>query len=127
MKTGFEMIDTSAFDQFIALWGNEAGPVIGEIAGMFLENAPKLLEEMAQALESGNAQELRRLAHTFKSNAATVGARPLAALCQKLEDAAKENRLEDARTLFRQIQEMYPQTRDELTEFLEAFKTPNSE
>jgi len=50
---------------------------------------PELLATMRTALDSNAWDDLRRAAHTLKSNAATLGATRLAGLCQALEDEIK--------------------------------------
>ncbi len=126
MTSQASLIDMSAFDQFVAMWGDEAGDVIQEIVGIFLENAPQLLGGMQGALEAGNMRDLQRLAHTIKSNSATVGAHSLAQVAQELEDAAKEGRREDAAVLFREIQDTFPEVRQQLEHILETFGVSGS-
>jgi HPt (histidine-containing phosphotransfer) domain-containing protein len=58
--------------------------------------APDLVVAMRTGLDAGDADGVRRAAHTLKSNAATFGANELAAQCAALEDAAKRGELGDA-------------------------------
>jgi two-component system, sensor histidine kinase and response regulator len=51
---------------------------------------------MQRAVSGANTEELRRAAHSLKSNSATFGARALAGMCQELENQAKEGVLEGA-------------------------------
>ena len=51
------------------------------------------------ALEQGDADAVRRAAHTLKSNAATFGARALSEASRDLEMAAKRGQLEAGATL----------------------------
>jgi CheY-like chemotaxis protein len=54
-----------------------------------------------------DADELRRAAHTLKSNGATLGAAGFSELCRALEQRAKSGRLEDASELVGRIEQEY--------------------
>jgi signal transduction histidine kinase/DNA-binding response OmpR family regulator len=63
---------------------------VSELILQFKTDAPALLASARAASTAGDATELRRAAHTLKSNAATFGAGPLAERSRALEEAAKE-------------------------------------
>ena len=71
---------------------------------MFLKSIPHHEEELAAALEQGDTQRLRRVAHTIKGLTATVGAMETSALAADLEtprggaDALSESTLVDMLT-----------------------------
>jgi two-component system, sensor histidine kinase and response regulator len=48
--------------------------LLGEIAGLFLQEYPELLGTMRMALASGDAKELERAAHSLKGSASNFGA-----------------------------------------------------
>jgi CheY-like chemotaxis protein len=56
-----------------------------EIVETFLVEGPQLFAALHLAVERGDADGLRRAAHTLKSNAATFGAAALEELCRDLE------------------------------------------
>jgi HPt (histidine-containing phosphotransfer) domain-containing protein len=62
----------------------------------FVADAPGLLSAARAGLEAGDADVVRRAAHTLKSNAATFGARRLAECSRELEEDAKKNALAEA-------------------------------
>lgn len=59
--------------------------VTTDIVQTFLKSADDLLREAREALAEGDAQVVRRVAHTLRSSAATVGALRLAALAKEAE------------------------------------------
>ena len=69
---------------------------LAALVATFLTNAPSLLSQMEQALQSGQQELLQRAAHTLKSNAASFGAAALAETCRALEYQARDGNLEDA-------------------------------
>jgi HPt (histidine-containing phosphotransfer) domain-containing protein len=47
-----------------------------ELAGIFAEDAPKLLNEIRTAISAGDTRSLERAAHTLKGSVANFGAEP---------------------------------------------------
>jgi HPt (histidine-containing phosphotransfer) domain-containing protein len=71
----------------------------------FLADVPTLLATLRHSLEAGDAVEVRRAAHTLKSNGATLGATDFAEVCRILEQQAKDGHLEEAPVLLARIEE----------------------
>jgi HPt (histidine-containing phosphotransfer) domain-containing protein len=92
--------------------GDEAA--LGELIDTFLDEAPNLLSRMQGAIAEKNAEDLRRAAHTLKSNAATFGANALAEVCRKLEGMAEEGDLAGAEVLVARIEGELRQLTDAL-------------
>jgi PAS domain S-box-containing protein len=64
-----------------------------DLIGDYVNEGTRLLATMRAALAAGQAFELQRAAHTFKSNSAIVGATALAQLCRELEEKGKSGAL----------------------------------
>jgi HPt (histidine-containing phosphotransfer) domain-containing protein len=71
-------LDPAAFEELRKLGGDE---FVTDLTATLLAEAPPLLA----ALHGTEASEVRRAAHTLKSNGNTFGATRLAALCRELE------------------------------------------
>ena len=69
----------------------------------FVVDSEERLRMLHQALDEGNAQELRLAAHSFKGSCSNMGASLLAGLCKQLEDCARREQLEQAPALVEQI------------------------
>lgn len=71
-----------------------------ELVTTFLQEAPVMIADLKAAAAAGDAADLRRAAHSIKSNAAIFGAGPLADIARDIElDGLQEGaiaRLEDA-------------------------------
>ncbi|HUL94819.1 MAG TPA: Hpt domain-containing protein [Usitatibacter sp.] len=63
---------------------------VAQLARTFLEEAPRMIEQMNAALAAGDAETFRRAAHSLKSNSATFGALGLAKSSRELELSAAE-------------------------------------
>ena len=68
---------------------------VAELIDQFVADSPALVAAARRGLEAGDADKVRRAAHTLKSNAATFGANELADRSSRLEAAAKGGSLED--------------------------------
>jgi len=75
-------IDDAAFAELQASAGAD---FVRELVDTFLEEAPRMLEELRSAAAEGRADAFRRAAHSLKSNANTFGALDLGALARELE------------------------------------------
>jgi PAS domain S-box-containing protein len=97
-------LDDGALATLRDLGGDE---FLGEVIDAFLADAPELVATLRSSLDSGNSEELRRAAHTLKSNGATLGAEQFAELCRTLEHRAKEGELDGASELVDRIEQDY--------------------
>ena len=67
---------------------------IGELIDTFLEDAPKLIQDLQHSLAKRDIETFRRSAHSLKSNSATFGAKNLSEQAKELEMLAREQRLD---------------------------------
>lgn len=87
-----EIIDVDASMQRLA--GDRE--LFAELAQMFSEDAPQLLEKLDRSIAAGDAATTRRAAHSLKGLAANFGARPCVSAALELELAGKTDQLDDA-------------------------------
>jgi PAS domain S-box-containing protein len=97
-------LDAAAIQNLRDLGGDE---FLTEVVDAFLADAPGLMADLRNSLQAQNAEELRRAAHTLKSNGATLGATAFADLCRTVEHQAKDGRLEGCALLLDQTEEQY--------------------
>jgi CheY-like chemotaxis protein/HPt (histidine-containing phosphotransfer) domain-containing protein len=88
-------VDRTVVDRLAEGMGGDTSFVV-ELIDQFLADAPGLVEAAQGGLANGQAEEVRRAAHTLKSNAATFGAVELETLSRRVEQTAKEGALDDA-------------------------------
>ena len=88
-------IDPEAIRRLEELSGGDHGFLV-EFIDTFLDDLPKMLEDIKRSVDDQDADTLRLVAHTLKSNAAALGAVRLSELCQELEGMGKENLLDEA-------------------------------
>jgi len=97
-------LEAAALKHLRDLGGDE---FIAEVVDIFLADSPALIASLRSALERQDTEELRRAAHTLKSNGATFGAAAFAELCRSAEQHAKEGRLDGVSQLLDRIEHEY--------------------
>jgi CheY-like chemotaxis protein/HPt (histidine-containing phosphotransfer) domain-containing protein len=80
---------------------------VRKLISTFLNDAPGLVGTLRSSLEQCNSEELRRAAHTLKSNGRTFGATALASLSEELELSARTGALVSAGDLVTRIEKEY--------------------
>ncbi len=107
------VIDRKVFDALCESVGGDV-EFIDDLLQTYHADAEGQIEAMQAALTAGDAETLRRAAHSLKSNSAGVGALTLAARCRELEMAAKAGELAGARERIDEIRVSYASARDAL-------------
>jgi HPt (histidine-containing phosphotransfer) domain-containing protein len=103
-RVDFVSLDDGALESLRDLGGDD---FLGEVIAAFLADAPGLVATLRRSLDDGVTEELRRAAHTLKSNGATLGAAGFAELCRDLEQRAKTGELDGAGELVDRIEQEY--------------------
>ena len=70
--------------------------MIAELAGLFLAECPGLETGIREAIDGGNAADLRRHAHTLKGSAGVFQAGATVDAAQRLEKMGREGDLDGA-------------------------------
>jgi CheY-like chemotaxis protein/HPt (histidine-containing phosphotransfer) domain-containing protein len=96
--------DAAALENLRELGGDD---FLAEVIDTFLMDAPPFLATLRRSLDEKDASELRRAAHTLKSNGSTLGAEGFSDLCRELEQRAKSGRFEGASELVDRIEQEY--------------------
>ena len=76
----------------VQVGGDEA--VIAELAGLFMAECPRLEAGIREAVDAGNAADLRRHAHTLKGSAGVFKAEAVVEAAQRLEMMGREGDLD---------------------------------
>jgi HPt (histidine-containing phosphotransfer) domain-containing protein len=76
------------------------------------------LQQIEEAVAAGDADGLRRTAHTLKSSSANVGAEALSGIFRQLEALGKEGRLAEANSLLGEMRQAYEHAAREIRALL---------
>ncbi|MEX2530232.1 MAG: Hpt domain-containing protein [Gemmatimonadota bacterium] len=109
------------FDRDAAL--RQAGDddeILRELAEVFLEQAPELVDRIRTSASAGEPSELRRAAHTMKGSATVFAAAPVAEAALRVETLAREERMEEADAAVEALEPLVERLVGELRSYLEV-------
>jgi HPt (histidine-containing phosphotransfer) domain-containing protein len=78
--------------------------LLAEIAGLFLENSPRLMAQVKEAVEAGNAYELERAAHALKGSASNFAAESTVEAALRLETMGRSLELAGVQEAYRVLE-----------------------
>jgi len=111
-----ETIDVSALTTLLETIGGDK-EFLDELIVTFLEDAPGMLDDMDIAVADQDADKLRLVSHSLKTNSAQFGATALFELCRDVELQAKEgdfaaSQVAEARTEFEIVRQALENLRE---------------
>jgi HPt (histidine-containing phosphotransfer) domain-containing protein len=90
--------------------------LLREIVQMFIEQYPRLLEQIHQALSSSDGKALAAAAHTLRSSAGQVGAHEALDGARRLEEIGERENLAKAPAVLAKLEEELVRVRSSLLE-----------
>ncbi|MEQ1858154.1 MAG: Hpt domain-containing protein [Longimicrobiales bacterium] len=110
--TDSQIIDPQALDR-LREWGGDK--LAGQMVRLFLKNSGSRMDQIRAGVDGANLQEAERGAHSLKSSAANIGAELLRTLATRMEAAALDESMENARALLPDLEAAYAAAMQELT------------
>ena len=92
--------------------------LLAEILEIYLNDVPKRMAVISQAIENQDAKELLNAAHSLKGASGNVGAMRMMAVCQKLMAMAKIGSLNGADTLTDTLQNEFAQVQHRIQQYV---------
>ena len=81
---GAEVLDAELLAELREIMADD----FARLVNAFIEDGKARCQAMQAALEAGDGEQLRQLAHSFKGSSSNLGANGLTALCLTLEEQA---------------------------------------
>ncbi len=81
--------------------------LLREVTGLFLEDAPGLLQQIRHAVQQHDARRLEHAAHTLKGAVGNFGANPTQSVALQLEKAGRSGQLDDAPDLLARLEDQF--------------------
>lgn len=111
-----------SFDDLTAMIGDDL-EALQEIVNSYLEDAPRLLEEIQVGWQNDDLELIQRSAHTLKSSSRLFRADEFARQCQALEDYARNGDIDSLAPLIPVSCEFYQAIAATLSHKLTELKT----
>jgi two-component system, sensor histidine kinase and response regulator len=88
--------------------------LLREIAGLFLEDYPKIMADLRDATARGDASGVERTAHSLKGSVANFGAKAITETALKIEDLGRARQLGEVAPLLHALERALAAIRPEL-------------
>jgi signal transduction histidine kinase/ligand-binding sensor domain-containing protein/CheY-like chemotaxis protein len=108
------LLDPATLAALRALPPRGSQNMLSHLAQSWREDSERLIGAIARAVNAGDALELARAAHAWRSCNGHLGALGLMRLCRELEACGRSGDLRDAPALLAQVRALYPRVTDEL-------------
>ena len=122
--------DTAAVPADLRFWCDLAGgdeEAARDLLTLYLEDTSAQISLMVSALAAGSTDQVGRAAHACAGSSSTCGVDALADLCRRLEQQARDNRLDDLSDTVPLIVETFDQVHARLTKTIAASSAPIQE
>ncbi len=107
-------IDTAVFNKISELMDDS----LGDFIETYLQNSPKLLQNINQALTEADLDSIFQNAHQLKGGSGSIGAMRVFQIAKQLEEDAREGSSEGLDDLFASLQSAYEKVAVELKTYL---------
>ena len=87
---------------------------MAELIDIFLDDSPTQIRALRDAIESREGEAAASTAHRLKGSSGNLGADYLAALCRRVEESGRENRVEEMPGLLRDIEREFSRVKEYL-------------
>lgn len=105
-----------ADDLIDRMMGNEV--LAKRLVGVFLEDAPRQLLALSEALSREDSTSSSRIAHSIRGAASNAGGEALVELAKTIEHDCKSGNLQQARKMVPQLEDRFARLRPKLEEFV---------
>lgn len=106
------VLDKQVIEGLKALENGNGNSFVNGLLNVFSKQARTISTEIKTQFEQNNLKEVFKSAHKLKGSSLNVGARKLAAICEEIEIAAKENNKKTVDLLLQQWDDVLHQTTD---------------
>ncbi len=113
MNNDLPIVDVAVLEQL----RDAIGEKVNDIINLYLEDMPKTLHEMQEAVNGSDFTTIMRLSHSLKSSSANLGAMQTSAIAKGLEEQLRSGQ-QDVKILTEQIQ-LLSQQHDQVQTILE--------
>lgn len=108
------VLDVLVFGEISDLMGD----ALGSFIETYLDNSPKLLTGMRNAIPAGDIDAVVHNAHQLKGGSGSIGAMEVFRLAKQLEEEAREGTTDNFAALFLELEAAYAELEKELKTYL---------
>jgi signal transduction histidine kinase/CheY-like chemotaxis protein/pSer/pThr/pTyr-binding forkhead associated (FHA) protein/HPt (histidine-containing phosphotransfer) domain-containing protein len=101
------VLDRRILESIRKMAGAKAESLVAELIVLYLEDSPRLLEIVREAVSTDDSESLRHSAHTLRSSSANLGAVNLSKICKELENLGRSGTTTGAAEQLEQLEVEY--------------------
>jgi len=114
------IIDRRRIDQLLELQDENNPTPASDIAQLFINDSPKHLQHIGDALDHHSAEELVSAAHRFLSSIENLGAQRMRKHCMELERLGREGKLEGTHAILDSLRREFDIARQHLLSMVQS-------
>lgn len=99
IESEYSPLDRDVFDKLREI----LGPALQQAVSPYLEDTPAYLEQLEKAVDQGDAESARSMAHTIKGSSGNLGATNVAQFAKEVEELAQNQQIDEIRPLLPQL------------------------
>ncbi|MEC4717671.1 response regulator [Noviherbaspirillum sp. CPCC 100848] len=108
------VIDRQRIDQLLELQDDDNPTIVADIIQLFINDSPRHLDAIANALAENDAKKVQATCHRFLSSIENLGAIRMRAPCMELERMGKEGTLDGSSGLLAELKKEFAVARRQL-------------
>ncbi|MHB8088987.1 MAG: response regulator, partial [Anaerolineaceae bacterium] len=115
----FPILEETVISDFMALMGDDGKESAKHLVELFKSGTPGLIEQIENASDKKDKDELLRALHTLKGSTSQVGGRRMEQFCARLEILVKQSGVDPFATFITGIKQEFFELRVALDDFLD--------
>jgi len=116
------VLDMSVVEELMSFADDGDPELVLDLIQMFLDDGPGKVQSVVQGVAQGDFERAERAAHSLKGSSGNLGARILSQVCEQLQNATRNHRVEDSRRLAPMLQQEYEAAEVELRRVLAEYQ-----
>jgi HPt (histidine-containing phosphotransfer) domain-containing protein len=118
-----QILDMSVVEELLSLSDDGDPELLLDLIQMFLDDGPAKVQAVTEGLQAGDFDKMERAAHSLKGSSGNLGARRLQNVCEGLQLASRDKRLDESRGLAGQLRDVFAEAEAALREVHDTYKT----
>ena len=125
MEEEIPVLDTSILEDLKSLQVEGKQNILKSLFDLFMRDTPVRLDEVDAAVERGDGEAVRKIAHTLKGSSGNIGAQRMARVAALLEDQVQSEEISHASDLLSRLRQEYLRVQVVLwNKYPECFESP---
>jgi HPt (histidine-containing phosphotransfer) domain-containing protein len=118
-----QVLDMSVVEELLSFSDDGDPELLLDLIQMFLDDGPCKVAAVQEGLAKGDFDQAERAAHSLKGSSGNLGAQLLQNVCEEMQLATRQHRLDESRRLAEQLQERFTEAEAALKQLLADYQS----